>query len=92
MASLKRKEQEQMLQASKKNEFTFLGSKKNSQLRINKIVEIPEDGNSQETPQQKEERVKSAHLPPIIFEECFVKDSDPHFVEVVTKAANELSE
>jgi hypothetical protein len=46
MASLKRKEQEQMLQASKKNEFTFLGSKKNSQLRINKIIEIPEDGNT----------------------------------------------
>jgi len=46
MASLKRKEQEQMLQASKKNEFTFLGSKKNTQLRINKIIEIPEDGNT----------------------------------------------
>jgi hypothetical protein len=36
--------------------------------------------------------VKQATLPPIIFEECFVKDSDPHFVEVVTKATNELSE
>lgn len=31
-------------------------------------------------------------MPPIIFEECFVKDEDPQFVEVVAKATNELSE
>ena len=49
MASLKRKEQEQMLQYSQKNDLTFVGSKKNSQLRISQIVDIPEESPQQET-------------------------------------------
>jgi len=49
MAGLKRKEQEQCLLQSRQNEPTFLGSKKNSQLRISQIIKIPEEGKQPET-------------------------------------------
>jgi hypothetical protein len=36
--------------------------------------------------------LKSATFPPIIFEECYVKDGDEEFVSIVKQATNELSE
>lgn len=54
-------------------------------------MEIPEEGKKAE-PHSNHHVLKTATLPPIIFEECFVKDGDPIFVDLVTKSTNELSE
>jgi hypothetical protein len=68
-----------------------MGTKKNVQLKISQIKEIPEKLNKEEV-KDKEKMLKSATFPPIIFEECYVKDGDPEFVSIVKQATNELSE
>lgn len=61
------------------------------QLKISAIKEIPDSSKNEEV-KSKENILKMATFPPIIFEECYVKDGDAEFVSIVKQVTNELSE
>lgn len=91
MAGLKRKEQEAEFINLNSTQQNYIGTKKNVQLKISQIREITEKFNNEES-KDKEKMLKMATFPPIIFEECYVKDGDEEFVSIVKQATNELSE
>ena len=91
MAGLKRKEQEAEYISLNSTQQNYIGTKKNVQLKISQIKEITEKFSNEES-KDKEKMLKSATFPPIIFEECYVKDCDEEFVSIVKQATNELSE
>jgi len=51
-------------------------------LKISAIKDLPEQGKNEEI-KTKEYILKNATFPPIIFEECYVKDGDSEFVAIV---------